>query len=144
MIEEAVQQEAQEEQVTEVQTQGQQSEPSGSSTIYQRHVGRKLYVTQYGEKYHLKRSCQGLQHYRSYEKEAGYCCLEATQRVLVFNRSQPTPQSETELSFGDTMFYHHKGCTQFYGNRRNRPVCIFCEDEERVLNYNRNRQGQNT
>jgi len=139
VIEDAVQQEAQEEQVTEAQIQGQQSEPSDSSTIYQRHVGRKLYATRSGEKYHLTRGRQGLKGYNAHEKEAGYCCLEDSQRVLVFNRSQPTPQSETELSFGDTTFYHRKGCTQFFGNRRNRPICIFCEDEERVLNYARNR-----
>ena len=114
-------------------------EPSSSSTAYQMHVGRKLYVTTYGEKYHLNRRCQGLKGYRAYEKEAGYCCLQDSQRVLVFNQSQPTPQSDTELSFNSTEFYHHKGCTQFYGSRRSRPVCIFCEDEERVLNYARNR-----
>jgi hypothetical protein len=143
VIDEAVQQEIQV-QVTEVHMQGQrrgiaQREPPSSSTAGQREGGRKLYVTQYGEKYHLKRNCQGLQSYRSYEKEAAHCCLESSQRVLVFNRTQPTPQSETELSFGETTFYHHKGCTQFFGNRRNRPICIFCEDEERIMNYARNR-----
>ena len=100
---------------------------------------RKLYVTRFGEKYHLKRNCQGLQSYHSYEKKVGPCCQEATQRVLTFNQSQPTPQSETELSFGTTEYYHHKERRQFYGQRRDRPVCIYCEDEERVLNYARNR-----
>ena len=123
------------EETQEVQEDSTPEEPSSSSTVYQRHVGRKLYVTRYGEKYHLNRRCQGLQNYYAHEREAGDCCLENSQRVLAFNQRQPTPQSETELSFGHTEFYHHKGCTQFYGSRRNRPVCIFCEDEERVLNY---------
>ena len=132
-------QEAQQE-VAEVQTQSQceaivQRDPPIPSTSQQREQGRKLYITQYGEKYHLKRTCQGLQSYRSYEKDAAPCCLESSQRILVFNRSQPTLQRETELSFGDTIFYHHKDCRQFYGNRRVRPICIYCEDEDRIMNY---------
>ena len=90
-----------------MQTQGQCGtvpfEPPNPPIAERRETGRKLYVTQYGEKYHLKRNCQGLQSYRSFEKAAAdLCCLESSQRVLVFNRTQPTPQRETELSFGDT------------------------------------------
>jgi hypothetical protein len=133
-------QEAQQE-VAEVQTQGQceaiaQRDPPIPPTAEQREPGRKLYITQYGEKYHLKRNCQGLQSYRSFEKvAANLCCFESSQRVLVFNRNQPTPQRDTELSFGSTEFYHHKDCRQFYGSRRVRPVCIYCEDDERIMNY---------
>ena len=140
----AVQQEVPEE-VAEVPTQGQceaiaQRDPPIPPAAEQREPGRKLYITQYGEKYHLKRNCQGLQSYRSFEKvAANLCCFESSQRVLVFNRTQPTPQRDTELSFGSTEFYHHKDCRQFYGNRRNRPVCIYCEDDERIMNYALNR-----
>jgi hypothetical protein len=100
--------------------------------------GRKLWITNFGKKYHLKRNCQGLNGYRSFEKNACHECRDASQRVLVFNPTQPSIQSETEISFGATTYYHHKECRQFYGQKKNLPICVFCEDEERVLNYARN------
>jgi hypothetical protein len=125
----------------QVQCEGRlQRDPPIPPAAEQRERGRKLYITQYGEKYHLKRNCQGLQSYRSFEKSAAnLCCFEDSQRILEFSRTQQTPQRDTELSFGVTEFYHHKDCRQFYGSRRVRPVCIYCEDEERINNYARNR-----
>jgi len=76
-------------QTTEAQTT---EVPSFStSTSREEEVGRKIFVTKSGEKYHLDRRCRTLRGYRSYEKEPCTSCKESPQRVLIFNQSQPTP-----------------------------------------------------
>ena len=143
VVEEATQEEAQEGQVSEAQTT-EEPPSSSTSTRRQNSRGRKLYITKYGEKYHLFKECRSLKGYNSFEKEPCYDCHLASQGVLIFDQTQPTQQSDTELAFGDSHFYHHKRCTRWIPiPTRNRPVCINCEDEERILNYARNRQGQN-
>ena len=105
-------------------------------------VVNRMYVTKAGEKYHLNRGRRALKGYSSFEKRPCrfvHQSREQTKRILVFNQSQPTPQEETELAFADNDEYHHKDCLRWRTKVKIRPVCVVCEDEERALNYARNR-----
>ena len=98
--------------------------------------GREIYVTKSGEKYHLNQRCEKLKGYRSYERKACVECQSRTEGILTVDPNISPPQKQTELTFVyEDELYHHEDCGRITHTRRkgNRPICLVCESEERML-----------
>jgi hypothetical protein len=106
--------------------------------------GRKIYVTKYGEKYHLNSRCTSILNSQRFEKIPCSQCRERAEDQVSINLNGTMSEAQSQVGFvNGTEVYHHIGCDRYqmiFGRLRSkRSMCKFCEDEERLLVWARNR-----
>ena len=124
------------------QQEGPREEPPTPPQGQEVPEGRRIFVTRYGEKYHLNSRCSSILNYQRFEKIPCNQCRERAEDQVSINRNGRMSNAESEVGFvKGTEVYHHIGCTTYLGGRvrDKRTMCKFCEDEERLLVWARNR-----
>jgi hypothetical protein len=140
--EEVEEQDSQQEGPQHTQQEAPREQPTTPPEGQEVPEGRRIYVTKYGEKYHLNSRCTSILNYQKFEKIPCYQCRERAEDQVSINRNGTMSTSESEVGFvKGTEVYHHIECDRYlYGRvRSKRSMCKICEDEERLLVWARNR-----
>ena len=106
--------------------------------------GRKLYTTRCGERYHFDANCKGLNGQPNFAKNPCLRCRQRTENILeaTIGSASSSRVPNNEIGFEDDgSSYHDPNCVAFqrYKAKDKRTICYYCLNDERLLQYARNR-----